>query len=188
MRQLAMLATGFLLVGIATGLAKKPAKPIIETFEATVPGAGVMRVEIEEFSTDQDMQELARTYDERGKDAVESTLRRTEKGRCWIGDRAKPIRLARSASQGGTRSLFIVADAADRIDGEFGGHVSIGHRGYDFTFVQLRIDQQTKGVGLWLPFVEVVFNKQGIIDVKSMPVGSGANASTRLTDVHAVGQ
>jgi len=59
MKQLAMLVllvTGLLLGGIVPGLAKKSAKPIIETFEATVPGAGVMRVEIEEFSTDQDMQ------------------------------------------------------------------------------------------------------------------------------------
>ena len=73
---LALLGTGWcLLVGVVPDLAqKKPAKPIIESFEATANGVGVLRFEIEEFSTDQDIQERAKAYAKGGQDAVEGAL------------------------------------------------------------------------------------------------------------------
>ena len=78
-----LLGTGCLLVGVVPGLAKKSAaKRIIEAFEATVPGGEVLRFEIEEFSTDQDIQELAKTCAKGGKDAVDSALGKVEKGHC----------------------------------------------------------------------------------------------------------
>ena len=84
--------------------------------------------------------------------------------------------------------MFIVADAADRIMRDVGGMVLIGHKGYPFSFTLLRLDQQGKGVGEELPFAAVTFNKQGIIDIKSMPVGSGANSAIRLQGAHVVAQ
>ena len=63
--------------------------------------------------------------------------------------------------------------------------MSIGHRGYPFAFTQLSIDDQGKGVGQQIPFAAITFNKQGIIDIKSMPVGSG---TVRLVNVHTVAQ
>jgi hypothetical protein len=184
---LLLLGTGCLLVGVVPGVAKKkPSKPIIETFEATAPGGEVLRFEIEEFSTDQDVQELAKVYAKGGKDVVESALGKIEKGRFLVRQESYPIRLVQSASQGGTRTVFIIADAADRVVGDLGGQVFIGHRGYPFTFVQLRMDQQGKGIGQQVPFAAITFNKQGVIDIKSMPVGSGAGI--RLANVHAVSQ
>jgi hypothetical protein len=186
---LAILAAGCLLVGVVPGVAKKkPAKPIIETFEATASGVGVLRFEIEEFSTDQDIQELAQVYAKRGKDAVESALDKIEKGSFWVANGAYPIRVVRSASEGGVRTLNIVAVAADRIAGDRGGQTFIGHRGYPFTFVQLKIDQQGKGRGQEVPFAMIVFTEKGAIDVKPMVIGSGGNAAMPLVNVHAVSQ
>jgi len=183
------LAEGHVLLVqlLATGqrLAKKP---IIETFEARIPGGERLRFEIEELSTDQDVQELAKTYAKGGKDEVERDLRKLEKGRYFIHDESYAIRLVRSISQNGTRSVFIIADAADRVTGNDGGMVFIGHRDYPFAFTLLRLDQQGKGGGQQVPFAVVTFNKQGIIEIKSMPVGLGGNSAIRLEDAHAVAQ
>jgi hypothetical protein len=119
---------------------------------------------------------------------VERDLRKIEKGRYVIHDDSYAIRLVRSTSQNGIRSVFIVADAADRIMRDVGGMVLIGHKGYPFAFTLLRLDQQDKGVGQQLPFAAVTFNKQGIIDIKSMPVGSGANSAIRSQGAHVVAQ
>ena len=179
-----LLATG-LLVGGMPGLAKKKAKPIIEAFEATVPGGQALRFEIEEFSTDEAIQELANAYAKGGKDAVEGALGKVERGHYSIRQDSFPIRLVQSVSQqDGTRTINITADAADRIGG-VGGHMSIGHRGYPFAFAQLQIDQQGRGVGQLVPFAAITFNKQGIIEINSMPVGS-ANTIIRLVNVHTV--
>jgi hypothetical protein len=182
----ALLATAYLLVVAVPGLSKKkPTKPIIETLEATIPGGEVLRFEIEEFSTEQDIQELKKAYAKGGKDDVEGALRKVERGRYFIRHDSYPIRMVQSESQGGTRTVYITADAADQIVGDLGGRVSIGHRGYPFAFTQLRIDEQGKGVGQQVPFAAITFNKQGIIDIKSMPVGSG---TVRLVNVHTVAQ
>lgn len=185
---LALLGTGCLLVGVVPGVAKKPAKPTIETFEATASGVGVLRFEIEEFSTDQDIQELAQKYARGGEDAVESALGKIEKGRSLVRNETYPIRVVLSASRDGVRTLNIVAVAADRIVGDLGGQVSIGHRGYPFSFVLLKIDQQGKGSGQEVPFAAIQFNKEGGLRVKPMEVGSGANAAIPLANVHAVSQ
>jgi tetratricopeptide (TPR) repeat protein len=166
----------------------KSRKPIIETFEARMPGGERLRFEIEEFSTDQDVQELAKTYAKGGKDDVERDLRKLEKGRYLIHDESYAIRLVRSTSQNGTRSVFIIADAADRVTGDVGGMVFISHRSYPFAFTQLRLDLQGRGLGHQVPFAAVTFNKQGIMDIKSMLVGSGANSAIRLVDAHSVTQ
>ena len=183
-----LLATAYLVVGVVPSLAKKtPAKPIIETFEATLPGGEVLKFEIEEFSTDQDVQELAKAYAKGGKDAVESALGKVEKGHYFIRHDSYSIRLIQSVSQqDGSRAIYITADAADRVASNLGGMVFIGHRGYPFSFTQLQIDQQGKGVGQQVPFAAVTFNKQGIIDIKSMEVGTGANSVIRLANVHKV--
>ena len=184
-----LLLSLYLVATVVTCPAKKKSpKPIIEIFEASVPGGETLRFEIEEFSTDQDIEELAKTYNKGGKDDVERDLRKVEKGRYVIHDTSYAIRLVRSISQNGTRSVFIVADAADRIMGDVGGMVFIGHKGYPFAFTLLRLDQQGKGVGQQMPFAAVTFNKQGVIDVKSMPLGSGANSAIRLAGAHVVPQ
>jgi hypothetical protein len=175
---LALLGTGCLLVGVVPGVTqKKSAKPIIETFEATnAISCGVLRFEIEEFSTDQDIQELAQAYAKGGEDAVESALGKMEMGHFWVRNEAYPIRVVRSASEGGVRTLIIVAVAADRVVGPF-------------TFIYLQIDQQGKGRGQEFPFATVLFDKEGGIDVKNMGGGSGATPDEiPLVNVHAVSQ
>lgn len=185
---MALIGTVGLLLGVAPGLAKKkPSKPIVETLEASLPDGRVLRFEIEEFSTDQDVQELGQMYSKGGKDSVEKALNKTEKGLSWMQNDVYPIRMVQSVSQGGMRNLFIVADAADRIEGDLGGRVFIGHRGYPFSFIQLLIDSQGKGKGQEIPFAAVVFNKQGQLKLDPMPVGAGP-IPIALINVHTVSQ
>ncbi len=184
---LALLGAGCLLVGVVPGVAeKKPPKPIIETFEATVSGV-VQRFEIEEFSTDQDIQELAQAYAKGGEDAVESALGKIEKGRSWVRAEAYPIRVVRSASEGGVRTLNIVAVAEDRL-WSLNGQMFIAHRGYPFTFIRLQIDQQGKVTGQEIRFAAILFDKKGSINIKPMVVGSVANTAIPLANIHAVSQ
>jgi hypothetical protein len=70
-RFLTLLVLGMGALIVVPGVAKKkPAKPTIEIFEATVPGGDVLRFEIEESSTDEDIQELAKAYAKSGKDGL----------------------------------------------------------------------------------------------------------------------
>ena len=197
MKRFATLVVGMcLLVGVVPGVAKKkPAKPVIETFEATLTGLGVLRLEVEEFSTDQDVQELAQAYAKGGKDGVGRSLESNEKGRyryqLWDssprnpGFQAFPIRFIQSASKGGIRTLYIIADAADSaLVGQPVHMEPINHRGYPFTVIELHIDQQGKGIGQQVPFSAIVFNKQGTLDVN--PMFGPVNGMVHFPAVHAV--
>jgi len=82
----------------------------------------------------------------------------------------------------------IIADAADRASGDDVEMGLLGHRGYPFAFTLLRFDQQGKGQGQQVPFAAVTFNKQGVMDIESMPVGPGASRAIRLEDARAVAQ
>ncbi len=141
MTRFAALALGLCLVAVVPGAAKKkPAKPIIESFEATLVGHGMLRFEVEEYSTDEDVQELARSYAKGGIDALESSLDKSEKGRYRyelfqinLGNirQVYPIRLVRSTTEGAFRILYIVADAADWVyAGVPARPQEMGHYGY----------------------------------------------------------
>jgi len=184
---LILLGISCLLLGAMPLVGKKKTdKPVIETFEAVAAGNQVMTFEIQDFSTEEEIQGLAQEYAKGGADAVEGALGKVEKGRFWVHNSAHPIRIVRSSSDGGIRTLNIVAVAADRIVTGLGEHISIGHRGYPFTFVHLRIDQQGNGQGQFVPFAAIAFSKQGKIDVKTATLGSGANDTIPITHVHAV--
>lgn len=161
---------------------KKPTRPVIEKFEATGTGGGVLTFDIEEFSTDEELQALREAYAKGGEDAVDDASHKMEKGLVWIENEAYPIRVIRTESRSDVRTFNIVALAADRIVGETGGQTFIGHRGYPFSFVQLQVDPQGSGRGEEIPFAAVVFDKQGRINVKPM----GAGAAIALSKVHAV--
>jgi hypothetical protein len=186
---LSTLCVGCLLFGVIPGQGKKkPEKPVLESFDATVtPSLGVfgVNISIEEFSTEEEIQDLARTFSKGGEDAIENALGKVRKGyvRMQSGE-ALSIRLIRSRSAGGVRTLNIVSVAADRIVNESGGQTFIGHRGYPYTFIQLQIDERGMGKGTMVPFAKLTFDRQGGIEVKPMEVGSGSSALFRLINVH----
>ena len=166
---LSMLCVGCLLFDVIPGQGKKkPEKPVLESFDATVtPSLGVgVNISIEEFSTEEEIQDLARTFSKGGGDAIESALGKVRKGyvRMQSGE-ALSIRLIRSRSAGGVRTLDIVSVAADRIVNESGGQTLIGHRGYPYTFIQLQVDERGIGKGVMVPFAKLKFNPQGGIEV-----------------------
>jgi hypothetical protein len=195
--ELLLLGICLLTAAVPSLAKKKAAKPIIEIFEATLAGHGVVRFEVEEFSTDQDLQELSQSYAKGGKDALENCLNRNEKGRYRYElfqislqniRQVYPIRLIKSASQGGVRTLYIIADAADwAYEGAPARTEQIGHHGYPFTVIQLRIEQNGKGVGEQIPFAAIVFNRQGVMDVNPMPMQlDSGNNIVHFANVHTV--
>jgi hypothetical protein len=148
---------------------KKPAKPVIEKFEATATGLGVLAFDIGEFSSDQDLQELRQAYEKGGEDALRHAARTMEKGLVRFEAQAYPMRIVRAESHGGLRTFNILAVAVE-------GNVTlvepfIDHDGYPFSFIQLQVDQQGKGRGEVIRFAAVVFDKQGRIEVTSMRAG-----------------
>ena len=89
-----------------------------------------------------------------------------------------PIRVLQSSSAGGSRRLNIIGEAPTLFRG-VNGSVSIGHRGYPHTWIQLAVDEQGNGKGALIPFANIVFNKEGRMEIVSMKSGN-----IQLVNVH----
>lgn len=187
-----MLCAACFVSGIGSGSAKKkPEKPVLESLEANVMppvlGADTIGIAIEEFSTDAEVQELAQTFAKGGEDAVVSTLGRVKKGYFQMaGGHQKPIRVIQLRSEGGVRRLSIVGEAYDTIYGPGASQGFYGHRGYEFSWIEIAVNEQGNGKGLMVPFAQLVFDQQGRMKAKPMPVGTGNPMTANLVNVHSV--
>jgi hypothetical protein len=171
----------------ATGLtyAKgKEEKPVQERFVATVSAqASDIRISIQEYSSVEEMQNFAQSFNRGGEDALRKALGKSKKGFFRLGDGpTMPLMIVQSQSAGSARRLNMLGLAPTVFSGQFGGSVSIGHRGYDYTFIQLEVDGQGKGRGALVPYANVVFDPQGRIVVK--PMGAVDRRPLQLVNVH----
>lgn len=180
-----VLCTACLLLGVSVTFAKKKAeKPVQERFEATMSPAfssdNSVTVAIEEFSTDEEVQDLAQAFARGGADSLEKALGKIKKGYFGMaGGQTMPLLIVQSSAEGGVRRLNILGQAPTLFGGAGDVQVSIGHRGYPYTCIQLEVDEKGKGTGLLVPYANVVFNQQGRIVIKPM-----SRAATRLVNVH----
>jgi hypothetical protein len=65
--------------------------------------------------------------------------------------------------------------------------VMVGHRGYDYSVIQLEVDEKGNGKGLLYPYCNVVFNKQGGLVIKPIQgvlVPSSYSQPNQLANVH----
>jgi hypothetical protein len=178
--------TSMVFVQDASFAKKKPEKRVQEQFEATIsaPTSGVktLTIVIEEFSTDDEVRELAQTFSNKGEAALVHALGKAKKGRYYVYE-SMPIRAIISTSEGGGRKLDIVGDAPPEQASWFMGYdVAPYLEGYPWTFIQLSVDEQGNGKGLIIPYAKVVFNDKGRIVVKPRGLGK----IPQLVNVHLV--
>ncbi len=176
------LCTACVLFGLGGTFAKKqPEKPVQERFGATISPAfssdNSVTVAIQEFSTDEEVQALSRSFAAGGQDAVEKALDKTKKGYFRIDDaQTMPLLIVQSWPEGAGRRLHLVGRAPTSFGMQ---NISIGHRGSPYTCIQLEVNWQGNGKGMLLPYANLEFNQQGEIVVKPM-----AHSGSRLVNVH----
>ncbi len=148
-------------------------KPVRERFEATISlllaGWDTVSVTIEDFSTDEEMQELAQTFAHGGRDALEDALHKIRKGFLRMGGGGMvttPIMMALSApADDGGRRLQIVALQPSHFSPLEGSQISASTR-YPYCVVNLNVDEHGNGKGTMLTMVDLVFKQQGHMGVK----------------------
>ena len=163
---------------------KKAEKPVQERFEATISPAissnNRLSVAIQEFSADQEVQELARTFAAGGEGALGKTLGKIKKGHFRIGnEQTTPLVMVTSSSDGSRRRVSLIGKAPTVYGEGFGGSVSTGNRGFPYTYIQLEVDEQGNGEGMIILYVNLSFDPQGRISLKPMD-----RQTFRLVNVH----
>jgi hypothetical protein len=195
-----LLSVAFLVSGADSGFAgKKPKKPILEHFEARiVPSESgknelfqsmsrssdqmfdSVDVAIQEFSSDQEAQELAQIFRNGGDDALEKALNKVNKGYFRIGRGVTmPLVFSISSTEGPVRKLIIVGKVPSSFGGLSGSSFSLPHIPHTYTCIGLDVDQQGKGKGVLVLLATVAFDQQGRMAIKPYP-----EETFQLTDVH----
>ena len=163
---------------IATSFAKeKGQKGVQERFDASIipplSSNNSLSVAIQEFSSEEEVQDLARTFAQGGKDGLDKALAKIKKGYFIVaGGLSMPLLVITSSSDGTVRRLNLIGLAPTHFEGEFGGSVSVGHRGYPYTYIQLEIDEQGNGKGRMVLYASVTFDPQGRTMIKPMARGT----------------
>jgi hypothetical protein len=179
------LLVACLFGGVSTVFAKK--KPVIENIQARLysppndPLNKEVRVAIYEYSTDQELQDLAQAFARRGKDGLVSALGRMKKGYMQFPGAAGdwPVELVESKSLGAMRRLTIVAQRGQsysetpytqqmpggigrtnvRLEGRF-DQTNLGQE-YPYICVQVEFDEQGNGKGEIVVYAKLGFDSAG---------------------------
>jgi len=187
---MAMLVALLLFGSSMADAKKKPEAPVMETFAANFagPGAPSLTVAIQEFSTDDEVQELAQSYARGGEDSLRNAMGKNKKGyfKMASGETMR-LRIIQDQPSGAGRRLLLVGEAPRAFSPEATAQangpgprvVEIGHRGYDYSDIQLQVDGQGNGKGVLIPYCSVVFNKQGKLAITPM-----YRQSNQLVNVH----
>lgn len=205
-KQIISTATFLALVILGSYMAdakKKPEEPVQESFVANFLSASgnapYLTIAIQEFSTADEVQQLAQSYAHGGEDSLRSALGKSKKGYFTLGSsQTVRLRMIQAQPMGTGRRLTFVGEAPDTFfPGESPGAASsgsmgprmtmVGHRGYDYSVIQLQVDDQGNGKGLIYPYCNVVFDKQGELVVKPMQsqLAPGAyDRPSQLVNVH----
>jgi hypothetical protein len=180
---MAMLVALVLLGSFTADAKKKPEEPVRESFVATLLSASGnalnLTIAIQEFSTDDEVQQLVQSYARGGEDSLRSAMGKSKKGYFTLSSQTVRLLMIQAQPVGTGRRLQLVGEAPDTIfSGETPGAFSsagtgprtmmAGHRDYDYIVIQLEVDEKGNGKGLLFPYCKVVFNKQGEIVITPM--------------------
>jgi hypothetical protein len=180
-----MLVALLLFGTSAADAKKKPEAPVLESFVANVegePGSPHLTVAIQEFTTDDEVQELAQRYARGGEGSLRSALDKSKKGYFNLGSsETMRLRIIQDRPNGAGRRLLLVGEtprayspqAAAQASGPAPRLVLAGGGGY--TAIQLDVDGQGNGKGLMLPFCKVGFTAQGQLAITPMAATSPLN-------------
>jgi hypothetical protein len=161
-----------LVAGWSFGI-KENEKSFQERFEAVMsPSLSAndrVSVAIREFSSDQELKELAQTFAKGGEGALQKALGKINKGRFRIGDEGTmPLLIITSEQAGPLRRLNLIGKAPSIPVQGFAGSISTQHQGFPYTFIQLEVDERGNGRGALILYVNLTFNSQGRMAIKPM--------------------
>lgn len=119
-----------------------------------------LTITIEEYTSDEDIMKYIDILKTEGQDGLRKVLEKVQKG--WIAPTGKvrdTLNLARSRPIEGGRILNILKTRHLRFI-EFAGHTSRS-REYEFTFIQLKLDEDGNGEGYMFAGTKIEFDKEG---------------------------
>jgi len=196
-----MLVTLLLLGSSTADAKKKPEKPVLESFLANVidssGAAPHLTVAIQEFSTEDELQELAQSYARGGEDSLRSALGKSKKGYFSLGSsETMRLRIIQDRPTGAGRRLLLVGEAprafspqgTAQANGPAPRLVLAGGVGY--SAIQLDVDAQGNGNGLMYPSCKVGFTKQGQLAItpiaasSPLTVAQAARPPFQVVNVH----
>ena len=199
---MAMLVTLLLLGSCVADAKKKPEAPVQESFGANIEGmAGSpsLMVAIQEFSTDEELQQLAQRFAQGGEDSLVSALDKSNKGYFRLpSSETTRLRIIQVHPTAAGRRLLLVGEAprafvptpSAQTDSPGPRMVLVGNGGYKYTAIQLEVDQQGNGKGLIYMNCKVGFSEQGQLVITPMvassplSVVSAAHQRFQLVNVH----
>ena len=119
-----------------------------------------LTITIEEYTSDEDIMKYIDILKNEGQDGVRKVLEKVEKG--WIAPTGKvrdSINLARSRPIEGGRLISILKTRHLRFI-EF-ARSTPRSREYEFTFIQLKVDEEGNGEGYMFAGTKIEFDKEG---------------------------
>jgi hypothetical protein len=162
---------------VAVGLASSPASAQVgpEEFTANLidaknalPGAAsaYFWLRITEYGDEKALQNLLNLLKEEGQDGLRRRLENQEVGRVQLTPRetALPVAFARTFPEGDGR---VVRAVVARPIGFLEASRSLRTRDYPFSIVELRLDEDGRGSGVFVAATKIEFDKQGNLVVES---------------------
>lgn len=128
------------------------------------PNSGPVVIQIDSYSTDQEVEALAKVLSEKGPDALREALWDLEKG--WIrvgGSLGYPIAVARSLPDGAGRRIRLMIDRPITF---FEAVRNLRSTDYPFSFVEIRLDESGKGEGQVIAAAKVALTG-GTLEIES---------------------
>ncbi|MGH9811918.1 MAG: hypothetical protein ACRD4T_02165, partial [Candidatus Acidiferrales bacterium] len=125
---------------------------------------------------DEEVQALAETLKTNGPDALSKALEKTDRGDIAAGDQlGNTINVARTFQTEKGRGIRLLLNRPIAF-------LEAARRGrsmdYEFSLVELVVDEKGKGSGVMVPAAKVFFNKEGQLEIENY-----GTSPTRVTNV-----
>jgi len=150
-----------------------------EFYYATAITSGTMvrlTIIINSYTPDEEVRALAETLKTNGPDALSKALEKTDRGDIAAGDRlGNTINVARTFQTDKGRVIRLLLNRPI-------GFLEAARRDrsmdYEFSLVELLVDEKGKGSGVMVPAAKILFNKEGQLDIENYGV-----SPVRVTNV-----
>jgi len=150
-----------------------------EFYYATAITSGTMvrlTIIINSYTPDEEVRALAETLKTNGPDALSKALEKTDRGDIAAGDQlGNTINVARTFQTDKGRVIRLLLNRPI-------GFLEAARRGrsmdYEFSLVELLVDEKGKGSGVMVPAAKILFNKEGQLDIENYGV-----SPVRVTNV-----
>ena len=147
-------------------------------YATAISGGNMIRLTIiiNSYTPDEEVRALAETLKTNGPDALSKALEKTDRGDIAAGDQlGNTINVARTFQTDKGRVIRLLLNRPI-------GFLEAARRGrsmdYEFSLVELLVDEKGKGSGVMVPAAKILFNKEGQLDIENYGV-----SPVRVTNV-----